>query len=58
MRRMWHASPELTAIAVLMIVIAVPASVAALAFDHRVIVGAAAWIKPLKFSPTRTVRPA
>lgn len=50
MRRAWDASPELSAVAAFMIVVAVPASVAALAFDHRIIVGAAAWIKPLKFA--------
>jgi hypothetical protein len=47
---MWHASPELSAVALIMILFAVPASLVALALDHRVITGAPAWLKPLKFA--------
>jgi hypothetical protein len=49
-RQAWNASPELSAVAAIMIVFAVPASVAAFLLDDRVITGAPAWLKPVKFA--------
>ena len=47
--RLWQASPPLTAVGVLMAVVAVP-SLAGVFIDPRVITGAPAWLKPFKFA--------
>ena len=47
--RLWRGSAPLTAVATLMIVVAV-ASLAAMVIDQRIITGAPAWLKPLKFA--------
>ena len=47
--RMWQASPPLTAVGVLMIVLAV-ASLVGVLVDPRIITGAPAWLKPFKFA--------
>jgi hypothetical protein len=49
LRRLWQASPELMATAMLMAVVLVGA-VAGLVFDSTVITGAPAWLKPAKFA--------
>jgi len=52
--RLWQASPPLTAVGVLMVVLAV-ASAVGVAVDPRVISGAPAWLKPLKFAASTAV---
>lgn len=47
--RCWHASPPLTAVGLLMLAAAVP-SLAGIFLDPRIITGAPAWLKPLKFA--------
>src|SRR5688572_17277390 len=47
--RLWRASAPLTAVGILMLVVA-GASLVALAADPRVITGAPAWLKPFKFA--------
>jgi hypothetical protein len=47
--RLWEASPPVTAVGVLMAAVAVP-SLAGVFIDPRVITGAPAWLKPLKFA--------
>src|SRR5262245_13824714 len=47
--RLWSASPPLAAVGALMIVVA-GASVVGLFVDARIITGARAWLKPLKFA--------
>src|SRR5262245_6368668 len=47
--RLWSASPPLAAVGALMIVVA-GASVVGLFVDARIITGAPAWLKPLKFA--------
>ena len=46
---LWEASPPLTAVGLLMLVVAVP-SLAGVVIDPRVITGAPAWLKPFKFA--------
>jgi hypothetical protein len=52
--RMWQASPPLTAVGLLMIVVA-GASLVGLLVDPRIIAGAPAWLKPLKFAISTAV---
>ena len=47
--RLWHGSPPLTVVGVLMVIVA-GASVVGLLVDPRVITGAPAWLKPFKFA--------
>jgi hypothetical protein len=47
--RLWQASPPLTAVGTLMLVLAVP-SLVGIFVDPRVITGAPAWLKPFKFA--------
>jgi hypothetical protein len=49
LKRNWMASAPLTATCLLMLA-AVAASVAGIFLDHRIITGAAAWLKPAKFA--------
>src|SRR5258705_13633878 len=46
---LWRASPPLAAVGLLMLVVAV-ASMVGMVVDRRVITGAPAWLKPLKFA--------
>ena len=52
--RLWQASPPLTAVGVLMIVVAGPSSVA-IFVDPRIIMGARAWLKPFKFAVSTAI---
>jgi hypothetical protein len=52
--RLWQASPPLTAVGILMLVVAVP-SLAGVFIDPRVITGAPAWLKPFKFAISTAV---
>jgi hypothetical protein len=47
--RLWHASPPLTGVGLLMLV-AAAASVVGMLVDPRIITGAPAWLKPFKFA--------
>lgn len=47
--RLWQASPPLTAVGLLMVVVAVP-SLIGVFVDPRIITGAPAWLKPFKFA--------
>jgi hypothetical protein len=47
--RLWQASPPLTAVGTLMLLVAVPSLVGIFA-DPRIITGAPAWLKPFKFA--------
>src|SRR5262245_46000301 len=47
--RLWHASPPLTAVGLLMLIVAVP-SLVGVFVDPRIIAGAPAWLKPFKFA--------
>lgn len=49
LRQMWQASPPLTAVGVLMLVVAA-FSTAGITLDDRVITGVPAWLKPFKFA--------
>ncbi len=51
---LWQASPPLTAVGALMLVVA-GASLAAMLIDPRVISGAPAWLKPFKFAVSTAV---
>ena len=52
--RLWHGSPPLTAVGVLMLIVA-GASVVGLLVDPRVITGAPAWLKPFKFAVSTAI---
>jgi len=52
--RLWRASPPLTAVGALMIVVAA-ASLVGLLVDPRVITGAPAWLKPFKFAVSTAI---
>jgi hypothetical protein len=54
LQRLWKASPPLTAAGVLMSVV-LGASLAAMAVDHRTILGAPAWLKPTKFAVSSAI---
>jgi hypothetical protein len=51
---LWRASPPLTAVGALMLVVAVASGVGMLA-DPRIIAGAPAWLKPFKFAVSTAV---
>lgn len=51
---LWRSSPPLTAVGMLMLVAAL-ASLTGLVFDQRIITGAPAWLKPLKFAISTAV---
>jgi hypothetical protein len=51
---LWTASPPLTAVGVLMFVVAIASSVGLLV-DPRIITGAPAWLKPLKFAISTSI---
>jgi hypothetical protein len=52
--RLWHISPPLTAVGLLMILAALASAVAMLV-DPRVITGAPAWLKPFKFAVSTAI---
>ena len=52
--RLWRASPPLTAVGALMIVVA-GASLVAMLVDPRIITGAPAWLKPFKFAVSTAI---
>jgi hypothetical protein len=52
--RLWRASPPMTAVGLLMIVAAVASAIGVFA-DPRIITGARAWLKPLKFAISTAV---
>jgi len=52
--RLWQASPPLTAVGTLMLLVAVPSLVGIFA-DPRIITGAPAWLKPFKFAVSTAV---
>ena len=52
--RLWRSSPPLTAVGILMLVVAVASAVAMLV-DPRIITGAPAWLKPFKFAISTAV---
>jgi hypothetical protein len=52
--RLWRTSPPLTAVGLLMLVVAVP-SLVGVFVDPRVITGAPAWLKPFKFAVSTAV---
>jgi hypothetical protein len=54
LERLWRASPPLTAVGLLMVVVAAPSLVGILA-DPRIIAGAPAWLKPFKFAVSTAV---
>jgi hypothetical protein len=54
LHRLWGASAPLTAVGLLMLVVA-GASVLAMLIDPRVITGAPAWLKPLKFAVSTAI---
>ena len=54
LRRLWHASPPLTAVGAVMLA-AAGASLAGVLVDERVITGAPAWLKPFKFAVSTAV---
>jgi hypothetical protein len=49
LRNLWKASPPLTAVGLLMLLVAIPTAVG-IVVDPRVITGAPAWLKPFKFA--------
>ena len=54
LQRLWKASAPLTATGLIMLV-AVVASLAAMAVDHSTILGAPRWLKPLKFAGSTAI---
>jgi hypothetical protein len=52
--RLWHASPPLIAVGILMLVVACP-SLVGIFVDPRIITGAPAWLKPFKFAISTAV---
>jgi len=52
--RLWRASPPLTAVGILMLLVAV-ASLVGMVVDPRIITGAPAWLKPFKFAISTTI---
>lgn len=49
LRQLWDASPPLTSVGILMLLVAVPSAVG-IFVDSRIITGAPAWLKPFKFA--------
>lgn len=54
LRRLWLASPPLTAVGLVMLGVAV-VSGAGVFLDHRIITGAPAWLKPFKFAVSTAI---
>jgi hypothetical protein len=54
LRRLWQASPPLTATGIVMVIV-FAGSIAGLAIDHRVIAGAPTWLKPMKFAMSTAI---
>src|SRR5262245_10217795 len=54
MNSLWRNSPPLTAVGLLMLIVAVPSAIGVLV-DPRVITGAPAWLKPFKFAVSTAV---
>ena len=54
LHHLWRASPPLTAVGVLMLVVAV-ASLVGMLVDPRIITGAPAWLKPFKFAASTAI---
>jgi len=52
--RLWSASPPLTAVGLLMLVVAIPSAIG-IVVDPRIITGAPAWLKPFKFAVSTAV---
>ena len=52
--RLWSASPPLTAVGLLMLVVAIPSAIG-IFVDPRIITGAPAWLKPFKFAVSTAV---
>src|SRR5688572_5543600 len=53
-RQLWNSSPPLTAVGLLMLVVAA-GSVAGIFLDTRIITGAPAWLKPFKFAVSTAI---
>jgi hypothetical protein len=53
-RRLWQASPPLTAVGLLMLAAAVVSAIGVFV-DPRIITGAPAWLKPFKFAVSTAV---
>jgi hypothetical protein len=53
-RQLWNSSPPLTAVGLLMLVVAA-GSVAGIFWDTRIITGAPAWLKPFKFAVSTAI---
>jgi hypothetical protein len=51
---LWRSSPSLTAVGLLMLVVAVPSAIG-IFVDPRIITGAPAWLKPFKFAVSAAV---
>ncbi len=51
---LWRSSPPLTAVGLLMLIVAVPSLVGVIV-DPRIITGAPAWLKPLKFAISTSI---
>jgi hypothetical protein len=54
LRKLWHTSPPLVAVAILMLAALVPFA-AGIVADPRVITGAPAWLKPAKFAVSTAI---
>ena len=54
LRRLWSASPPLTAVGLLMLVVTIPSAIG-IFVDPRTIVGAPAWLKPFKFAVSSAI---
>ena len=52
--RLWSASPPLTAVGLLMLVVAIPSAIG-IVVDPRIITGAPVWLKPFKFAVSTAV---
>ena len=52
--RLWHSSPPLTAVGLMMVLVA-GASVVGMLVDPRIITGAPAWLKPFKFAISTSI---
>ena len=53
--RLWRTSPPLTAVGVLMLVVAGASRPSAMLVDPRIITGAPAWLKPFKFAVSTAI---
>lgn len=53
-QRLWNGSPALTVTGLLMVVV-LAGAIAGLMFDHRIIAGSPAWLKPAKFAASISI---